>query len=147
MKFFLQRLQRFLQNEKSPIFVLLTINLIIGLFMFQDYGFSIDEPLFYKYADAIGYAYSPAEWFSGDFVITRAYGPSPADHGNRGPAYLLVARFPAHLLQRLGLDVASSWHLVNFLTFQIGLYFFYILCLRWMKPWVGIRLLRFELAF
>ena len=137
MKFFLQRLQRFLQNEKSPIFVLLTINLIIGLFMFQDYGFSIDEPLFYKYADAIGYAYSPAEWFSGDFVITRAYGPSPADHGNRGPAYLLVARFPAHLLQRLGLEVASSWHLVNFLTFQIGLYFFFIFCLRWMKPWAA----------
>jgi len=137
MKLFLQRLQRFLQNKKSPILILLTVNLIIGLSTFRDYGYSIDEPLFYDYADSIGYAYSPVEWFSGDFVITRAFGASPADHGNRGPAYLLFARFPAHLLQSLGLDVASSWHLVNFLTFQIGLYFFFIFCLRWMKPWAA----------
>lgn len=137
MKLFLQRLQRLLQNKNFPILILLAVNLIVGLFTFQDYGFTLDEPLFYSYADAIGYAYSPAEWFSGDFVITRAYGASPADHGNRGPAYLLIARFPAHLLQSLGLDVASSWHLVNFLTFQIGLYFFFIFCLRWMRPWAA----------
>jgi hypothetical protein len=132
-----QRLQRFLQNKKSPILLLLAVNLIIGLLVFRDYGLSLDEPLFYRYADAIGYAYSPAEWFSGDFDLVRAYGPSAGDHANRGPAYLLLARIPAHLLQSLGLDVASSWHLVNFLTFQIGLYFFYLFCLRWMRPWAA----------
>jgi len=134
---FQQRLQRFLQNQQSPILLLLAVNLIIGLFTFQDYGLSLDEPLYYGYADAIGYAYSPANWFSGNFDLINAYGPSPGDHANRGPAYLLLARIPAHLLQNLGLDVASSWHLVNFLTFQIGLYFFYIFCLRWMQPWAA----------
>jgi hypothetical protein len=134
---FQQNLQRFTQNKHFPILLLLAVNLIIGLFTFQDYGFSLDEPLFYRYADAIGYAYSPAEWFSGDFDLVRAYGPSAGDHANRGPAYILIARLPAHLLQSLGLDVASSWHLVNFLTFQIGLYFFYIFCLRWMRPWAA----------
>ena len=137
MNSFQHRLKRFFQNQQFPILILLTVNLIVGLFTFQDYGLSLDEPLFYNYADSIGYAYSPAEWFSGDFVITRAYGASPADHGNRGPAYLLIARLPAHLLQSLGIDMASSWHLVNFLTFQLGLYFFYIFCLRWMKPWAA----------
>jgi hypothetical protein len=110
---------------------------MIGLCTFQDYGFSLDEPLFYGYADAIGYAYSPAEWFSGEFDLVNAYGPSPGDHANRGPAYILFTRIPAGLLQSLGLDVASSWHLVNFLAFQIGLYFFYIFCLRWMRPWAA----------
>jgi len=129
-----QRLQRVFQTKPAPILFLLTINLIVGLFTFQDYGLSLDEPLFYSYGDAIGYAYSPIEWFSGEFDLRNAYGSSPGDHANRGPGYLLLARIPARLLQNLGLDMASSWHLVNFITFQIGLYFFYILCLRWMKP-------------
>jgi hypothetical protein len=132
-----QRLQRFTQHKQFPILLLLTVNLIIGLLVFRDYGFSLDEPLFYTYADAIGYAYSPSEWFSGDFDLVHAYGSSPGDHANRGPAYLLIARLPAHLLQSLGLDIASSWHLVNFLAFQFGIYFFYIFCLRWMRPWAA----------
>jgi len=132
-----QRSQTIIQNKSFPILLLLTINLLVGLFTFKDYGLSLDEPLFYGYADAIGYAYSPAEWFSGEFDIINAYGPSPGDHANRGPAYLLLARIPAHLLQNMGLDYASAWHLVNFLTFQVGLYFFYIFCQRWMKPWAA----------
>ena len=134
MKKIQQRLQQILKNKNFPIAFLITVNIIVGLLVFQDYGLSLDEPLFYSYGDAIGYAYSPSEWFSGEFDLMNAYGSSPGDHGNRGPAYLLIARIPARLLQSLGLDMASSWHLVNFLTFQIGLYFFYIFCLRWMKP-------------
>jgi hypothetical protein len=132
-----QRIQSLFRHKNIPILLLLTINLIIGLFIFRDYGLSLDEPLFYSYADAIGYAYSPTEWFSGEFDLINAYGASPGDHANRGPAYLLIARMPALLLQRLGLDMASSWHLVNFLTFQIGLYFFYLFCQRWVHPWAA----------
>lgn len=130
-----KKIERFIQSKYSPIIILLAINFLLGLFTLQDYGLSLDEPLFYSYADAIGYAYSPTEWFSGEFDLTNAYGASPGDHANRGPAYLLIARIPAHLLQSLGMDMASSWHLVNFLVFQVGLYFFYIFCLRWMEPW------------
>ncbi len=132
-----QRLLRFSQNKRFPILLLLAVNLIIGLITFRDYGLSLDEPLYYGYGDAVGYAYSPAEWFSGDFDLINAYGPSPGDHANRGPAYLILARMPARLLQSLGVDIASSWHLVNFLTFQVGLYCFYIFCLRWMRPWAA----------
>ena len=138
MNSFRQRLHSILQNKNFPILFLLAINLMVGLFTFQDYGLSLDEPLYYGYADAIGYAYSPAEWFSGAFDLVQAYGPSPGDHANRGPAYLLLARNPARLLQSMGWDYPSAWHLVNFLTFQIGLYFFYIFCLRWMKPWAAL---------
>ncbi len=126
------------RSDNYLIFIILLANLLVGGFIFRDYGLSLDEPLYYAYGEAIGYAYDPIEWFSGDFVLTRAFGPSPADHGNRGPAYLLIARIPAKLLQHAGLDLASSWHLVNFIAFQIGLYFFYRLCLRWMTPWAAI---------
>lgn len=123
---------------RKPVLVLIAIHILVGLFTFRDYGFSIDEPLFYGYADALGYAYSPKEWLSGDFQLERAFGPSPWDHANRGPAYLLLARGPARLLRSLGLDLASSWHIVNFLAFQFGIYFFYVLCRRWMQPWAAI---------
>jgi len=129
-----QRLVALFHSQASPILILLIINLIIGFLTFRDYGFSLDEPLYYDYAESIGYAYSPAAWFSGDFDLTRAYGASPADHANRGPAYLLLTRLPAQWLQDLGLDKASAWHLVNFLAFQVGVYFFYRFCLRWMQP-------------
>lgn len=125
--------------ENLPVFLLILVNIIFGLCTFRDYGLSIDEPLFYAYADAVGYAYNPANWFSGDFDLeANAYGPSAWDHRNRGPAYLLFTRGPAHLLQSLGLDQASAWHLVNFLAFQVAVYFFYVLARRWMGPWAAL---------
>jgi hypothetical protein len=119
---------------EKPILLLLAINILVGLFIFRDYGFSWDEPLFYDYGDALGYAYSPQEWFSGNFVINNSYGSSGDDHKTRGPAYLLLAREPVYLLEALGLDKASAWHLINFLFFQLGVYFFYRLASRWVKP-------------
>ncbi len=120
-------------SEKST-FILLAINILIGLFIFRNYGYSWDEPLFYDYGDALGYAYSPREWFSGNFDLARSYGSSGDDHKTRGPAYLLLARGPVYLLEQLGLDQASAWHLINFLFFQVGVYFLYRLASRWMKP-------------
>ncbi|MGZ8878649.1 MAG: hypothetical protein ACXW2O_11025, partial [Candidatus Aminicenantales bacterium] len=118
---------------KKPIYLLLLINILIGLLVFRDYGLSWDEPLFYDYGDALGYAYSPLEWLSGDFDINQSFGASGDDHKTRGPAYLLLAREPVYLLEALGLDKASAWHLVNFLFFQLGAYFLYRLASRWMS--------------
>ena len=118
---------------EKPIFILLTVNILAGLFLFRDYGLSWDEPYFYKYADALGYAYSPREWFSGHFDLENSYGPSAEDHKTRGPAYLLLAREPVYLLEKFGLDEASAWHLMNFLFFQLGVYFLYRLSKRWVK--------------
>jgi hypothetical protein len=119
---------------EKPILLLLAINILFGLFVFRDYGFSWDEPLFYDYGNALGYAYSPRAWFSGDFDISQSYGASGDDHKTRGPAYLLLAREPVYLLEAFGLDQASAWHLVNFLFFQLGVYFLYRLTVRWVKP-------------
>src|SRR5512140_3918797 len=120
---------------KQPIVLLLLISLIIGLFIFRDFGLSWDEPLFYKYGYALGYAYTPANWFSGHFDLNNSYGPSATDHKNRGPAYLLLAREPVYLVEKLGVDAASAWHLLNFIAFLLGVYFVYRLAERLVGPW------------
>ncbi len=124
-------------GSRLPIILLLLVQLVIGLFTFRDYGLTWDEPLFYEYADALGYAYTPSNWFDPSFDLSRAYGPSGDDHKTRGPAYLLLARAPVHVLQTIGLDQASAWHLVNFLTFLLGVALLYRLSLRWMSPWAA----------
>jgi len=120
---------------RSPLFLLLTVNLAVGFLTFQHYGLSWDEPLFYNYADSIWKAYTPAA-FSPGFDFNSVYGRSAEDHKFYGPAYLLLARPVEQALENVfNLDQASAWHLVNFLTFQIGLIVFYRLARRWFDPW------------
>jgi hypothetical protein len=123
---------------EKPIFILLAVNIIVGLFIFRDFGYSWDEPLFYDYGNALVYAYSPHAWFSGHFDLNNSYGSSGDDHKTRGPAYLLLSRAPVYLLEVFGLDQASAWHLINFLCFQLGVYFLYRLATRWMKPYAAL---------
>jgi hypothetical protein len=119
--------------RQHPIIILLAINLIIGLLTFRSYGLAWDEPLFYDYGEALKYAYTPSNWFSGNFDVTQSFGSSGSDHANRGPAYLLVAMPFVSLWQMLGLDLASAWHLTNFLTFNLGIYLLYRLASKWMS--------------
>jgi hypothetical protein len=118
---------------KNPILILLAVNILVGLFIFRDYGLTWDEPYFYSYGDALGYAYTPANWFSGHFDLNNSYGISGDDHKTRGPAYLFLARNFVYGLEKLGSDSAAAWHLVNFLFFQLGIYFLYRISKRWVN--------------
>ena len=132
------RLTKAANHTAFPISLLVIICLVAGIFSFRDYGMSWDEPLFYKYADAIPYAYSLSARLSGNFNILKAYGPSETDHMMYGPAYILIAR-PFVLLSMFltGADQPSGWHLINFLFFLIGALFLYLLSLRWMNQWAA----------
>ena len=131
----LETLKRILRHSAFPIVLLLLINLAAGLLTYRDYGLSWDEPLFYDYADSIKLAYTP-QAFSPSFNFEQVYGPSATDHKYYGPAYLLPARpVQQAVMALLGADRASAWHLVNFLAFQLGLLFFYLLLRRWFDPW------------
>lgn len=131
----MNRLKKCFARSTFPLLVLLMINLIAGLLTFRHYGLSWDEPLFYAYGDAIGYAYSLQEHLSGDFDLNRAYGPSGDDHKTRGPAYLILTRNLVYGLQALtGLRQREAWHLVNFVTFQVGAALIYLLTLRLSNP-------------
>jgi hypothetical protein len=126
---------RFLKHPRTPLLLLLSLNLAAGLLTFRSYGLSWDEPLFYNYADSIWKAYTP-QAFSPDFDFDSVYGRSAEDHKYYGPAYLLLARPVEQALSSLfRIDQASAWHLVNFITFQLGLIGFYRLARRWHNPW------------
>jgi hypothetical protein len=128
---------RFLKHPNAAMVALIVVNLVAGLIMFQDFGPSWDEPLFYGYADALGYAYSIQPRLDGTFDITNSYGPS-SDHAMYGPAYLLLGRSFVYLAEDLsGLDRGILWHAVNFVFFQIGLVFLYLLARRWLSSWAA----------
>ena len=125
----------FSKTKHLPILIILFISLVIGIFTFQDYGMTWDENLYYQYGEAVGYAYSIPAHLSSDFDINRAYGPSVGDHKVYGPVYLLITRIPVLALRNItGLGIFSIWHLFNFITFLIGVYYLYRLALRWLKP-------------
>ncbi len=113
------------QLVRQPMAWVLAAALLAAILLFRDYGQTWDEPLFYKYADALGYAYTPTNWISGHFDLNQAYGPSPDDHKTHGPGYLLLGHYPTRLIQLTGISGLESWHLVNALTFVVGVFFVY----------------------
>lgn len=117
-------------NPRLPILLLLAALLLAGLFTFRDYGLSWDEPFFYSYAESIPRAYQG--W---DKLDESVYGRSPTDHKYYGPAYLLLGRPLKLTIQAFGgMDDASAWHLVNFFSFILGVYFLYRLSTRFLTP-------------
>ncbi len=131
-------LNKIINHPVFPISMLVLCCLIAGFLTFQDFGMSWDEPLFYKYADSIPYAYSVTERLSGTFNILKAYGPSETDHMMYGPAYILVARPVALLIKSIfSTDMPSAWHLVNFFLFTTGTVFLYKLSLMWLPRWAA----------
>lgn len=122
------------QTKHLPIIIFLFLCFILGLTTFRDYGLSWDEPLFYDYGRASEYAFSVNARLDGTFDIEKSFGASAGDHVTRGPAYLILGGILEGLLERTGLDLASAWHLTNFITYLVGLIFFYKLSLIWLGP-------------
>ena len=126
-----------LRHPNFPLLLLMLIGLAAGLPVYNDYGLSWDEPLFYEYAAAIRGAYSIQARLDGTFNIEDAYGPS-ADHAAYGPAYLLLAQPLVDGLDALTHSTQPDlWHLVNYLTFVAGVLLLNILCRRWVSPWAA----------
>ncbi|MCQ3938743.1 MAG: hypothetical protein DPW18_17105 [Chloroflexi bacterium] len=122
------------KHREYPLHLLLILFLAVGLFTFRDYGLSWDEPLYYEYGKASQYAYSIQARLEGTFDLEKSFGSSPGDHVTRGPAYLLIGGLVEGVLEAFGLDMASAWHLTNFLTYLLGLGFFYALTRLWLDP-------------
>ncbi|MEA3349239.1 MAG: hypothetical protein U9Q82_01305, partial [Chloroflexota bacterium] len=116
----------------APILLLIAINLIIGVFVLHDYGNSWDEFKFYKYANlTLG---SLEKWWSEGVFPT--FGNT---YDNYGPAYVVGITLVTRTLGKLGIDwaVPQIRHFIYFATFQLGVYYFYCLCLRWLHDWAA----------
>jgi 4-amino-4-deoxy-L-arabinose transferase-like glycosyltransferase len=130
--------KKYLHHPDLPVIGVLFISLVVGVFIYRDYGITWDEPLYYKYADAVPYAYSIRARLQPGYDIENAYGPSASDHKMYGPPYILAAR--PLVLALSALTNATSyerWHLINFCFFLVGVWFFYLLCKRWVSKWAA----------
>ncbi|MGD9094053.1 MAG: hypothetical protein PVF74_14485, partial [Anaerolineales bacterium] len=91
-----------------------------------DYGESWDEQLRSRYASRSLAAYfGEAKGLRGD---------------EKGAFYVMVAQIGSHALRQIRRDwlPIESWHFMHFLSFQTGLFFLYMLCLRLMKKWAAL---------
>jgi hypothetical protein len=127
-------LSQIFRSRHSPFIAYILVCIILGGLSFQIYGASWDEPNFYDYAAAIPYAYSIQARLSGQFELAKSFGPLPEAHKMYGTAYLLIAGALVKILTAVfHAGWYESWHFINFLSFQLGIIFFYLLCLRWLS--------------
>jgi hypothetical protein len=113
-----------------PIWVLISMNILIGLSIFRGYGVSIDEPANLRYARYII-----------DFYRTSPFSSYvPFNIGSldfKGPAYFVIAGLMENIGRAFFPEVAAFafWHLADFLVFQLAVFCIYRLALRWMDEW------------
>jgi hypothetical protein len=114
---------RLLRGKYGVILVLLAANLILGLLITADYGESIDEFGDFKYGEDSLQAY-----------ITSGQVQSHGDRDYYGPFYLMAASALSDVFSHLRSDWMTSEgrHFTNFLTFQMGVFFFYLLATRYV---------------
>lgn len=121
------------QRDRIHISILILIPLLVGLFVFNDYGESIDEASLYDYSNRSLQAYRGLL----DFDITPDLG-----RGNfryYGPAYLMVANLFSRGITGIfaGINDIDAWHLAYFLCFLAGVIGLYLLARRWLSGWTA----------
>ena len=101
--------------------LLLAVYLILGLRVVTHYGASWDEALRYDYAQRSLAAYSGQ---AGDLT------------DDKGPFYGMLALLGGRGFQALipGWMEIDGWHFMTFLSYLLGVYFFYRLARRWIEP-------------
>lgn len=108
-----------------PIGLLLALLLVVGVLIVRDYGESWDEQLRYSYATKSLSAY---------------LGESRGLRGEKGAFYVMVAKLGSGLLRTIfhaWLPI-EAWHFMHFLSFLLGLFFFYLICIRLLDKWAAI---------
>jgi hypothetical protein len=120
-------------KEWLPIILLVTINLVIGIFIIKDYGQSWDEPGNYRYA-----------YHSLDNYYNFFHGLPVTDFNDlhldqKGPAFFMLAGLFSRLVTAIlpGWSEINGWHLACFLAFQIGIFSLYFLARRWTGNWAA----------
>jgi hypothetical protein len=118
-------LRRVLIHPYFPVLVLLLANLVIGALLVPGYGESWDESRRYGQA-----------WRS-----LRSYRePTALLNDDKGAFYSMLARVGANRIRDIypAWRIIDAWHFMTFLSFQLGLFFFYALGLRLLNKWVAL---------
>ncbi len=124
MKEFSSAVRNLFSHKYFPILLLLFLNLIVGALVAADYGESRDENLRYRYADE---------------TIKYYLGSDKVPEDEKGPFYVVVALLGSKALNLINKDwlQIDAWHFMHFLSFQLGLFFLYRICMRYMDKWAA----------
>ena len=115
---------RIIHSDYFAVGLLLIINLIIGILIFPTYGESWDEQLRYQYAERSLAAYHG----SGSGLIDE-----------KGAFYVMIAKLGSDLIRKIqpSLYPIQAWHLIHFLSFLMGVFFLYKICLKLVGKWAA----------
>jgi hypothetical protein len=116
---------KIITSKYSLILILLTTFVILGLLIADDFGLSWDEYKDMTYGDAVLRAYQGFDDFMWLGLNRRYY----------GPAYWLIVSLIVKLtvLVNIKVNIVYFWKYICFFVFLMALFFFYILCTKFMK--------------
>jgi hypothetical protein len=120
-----QDLRRLIRRDSIPILVILGISLVVGVAIVTNYGESWDEQLRYQYASKSLLAY---------------YGDMRTLKDEKGPFYVMVAKIGSEALHAIysGWQPIDAWHFMHFLSFLLGAFFLYLICLEVTHKWGAV---------
>lgn len=122
-------MKKIIRGENLFIFLLIAINIVIGIATLSDYGESWDEARLYEYGNQSLNAYRS--------LVTPSIPVNFGDDDLRyyGPAYFMGMSLLVNGAHDLFPNVSTIdlWHMGNFLCLQFGLVCFYFLLRRFME--------------
>lgn len=111
-------------KKNFPLIILVFLNLLIGFVIADDYGESWDENNMRSYAELTANAYK--YFFQPEKMAT--YYDSLDDRQYYGPIYLMAGNALVDFLHtNFHINRDTIFHFYNYLTFQLGVIFFYLL--------------------
>jgi hypothetical protein len=122
-----------LKSRRLWLLTVLAILLIVGLVTFRDFGTSVDEGIDSAYGSLFLHFYE-----TGTFL--KLPGTDYLHDYFHGPFYFMVFTITTRVFRFLGIAprLTDGLHLTNYLSFLVGLFFLYRLCLRMVPRGVSL---------
>ncbi len=120
--------KRILLHNNFPILALILINLLVGALVAGDFGESWDEQRHYRFGEDSLRAY------------TSRVAADDLDLDDKGPSYAMMAVLVSKALRAVipAWNWLTAWDFTHFLSFLLGLFFFYRLCLLLVDRWAAL---------
>ena len=138
---------KLLSNKNILAFVLFSSIFLFGIFLFQDYGISSDE-IFHRNNGSFYYKYVQSFFYGPNSSITNNAEKLISESINAGGSLLGVPSvqpvifdvFAEFFIEKLNIKsskhIYQFRHLLNFILYFVGLYFFYKLIARRYKSYI-----------
>lgn len=121
-----EKINNIIQHEYFFVLLIISFNIIIGLFTVDNYGISVDEPL---------------SWDFGTQALSQYIGKGEVVHVDfsHGGGFLIPAKIGSLFFSFIFQSWLEpySWHFVYFLVFQLSAFFLYMLARKFVGKWAA----------